>query len=211
MPDRFRVTNKFKTMKNFKVISFFLAILVASCSPSHEMDSQVDEMLNNYLNSSSFYDLGIEKSNLDLVSFQKGMTQSQRISFSISLKSRSNQFIIGVVKSSGDFGSFIVTVEKDVYTDDKVIFNEGRFYANYTFYNQKSTFGMKIENSIVTEFRDDPKQSSLRCNGIIDVLDCAARHIDSMRTIARLSCYATIGTCLAIEMADCILDGCANL
>ncbi len=148
---------------------------------------------------------------LDLSNFKKHVTQSQRMAFSIPLKSSSNQFIIGAVKSDGNFSSFLVTVEKEAYVDANAIFQEGGFNAYYTFYNKKLIFGMKIENSTVTEFRDDPKLAALKCREMVDVYDCAARNIAAMRTVAWLECMATIIICLGIEMADCILDGCANL
>lgn len=197
-----------------KAILTAITIVMAACSVEDEKVRLENPLLDQYLSSKSFTEMQVDRSDLDLKQFRITKTESGRLAISIPIIGKKDDFILAFPNQNGKFASFQVHVDvsKHEESSDAEAFTKKKFSANFQFTQAESNYELKVKNSVLlTEESLNLAKQEPTCEDAREVLECAATHIDNMRTIAWLACMVEVPICLAIESADCLLDGCAIL
>jgi hypothetical protein len=198
---------------------FFLLILVLiSCNEQDKPISESERLAKIALTSDAFKSLNVSSTQLNLTPNDRAiLINDQKKSLVIPFKDGSGRIVIFKFDSS-DNTSFAILFEAvsgnstsmDQINDE---FLSHKFSGNLHFTTSQSnkvTFNFK--NSILIANKEISNKGA-KCGGWTDEghgspFSCAGRRIEQMGTASKIECYLAFLVCLAVQVADCVEDGC---
>jgi hypothetical protein len=211
-------------MKPVKILSLILFLGLSSCEKS-EVDTQnpqrseTAKLLQKLLSSADFERLNIPISDLAINNPQLATSTSGNKHIILFKKETTTKMVIGSFNQDNDLAIalfFEVDSDKKSFQDIYTIGNEletENFIGSMNFITSRSsTLNLEFKNSRITHKNlstgEENERAQPKCDGAADVAGCAISGMAKMRPIARLACFIGFAICMAVEAADCLIEGC---